>query len=625
MSDSASSLAPRAQSAAGEQTPLYGLVARATRPFVRMLFRPRGRGMEHLPAEGGFVLSANQQSNLDGFALAYLLYPRQLRWMGKAELFHPSVAWALTRLGIFPVRRGEGDIQAVATAVELAGQGHIVGIFPEGTRRSKGRDEAREARPHTGAARIVLAAGVPLVPAAIVGTERLALLRRWRVAFGPAVGTTGLSDATRPAARELTARLWSSICTLEAELELERLSRRLRPRLQLDIGIADLVLALASCAGVGRNGRAEHVLEATGDTAAATVCLSVRSAFDLLLEALPLTPGDEVAISALTHPDMARIIEAHGLRAIPVDIDPRTLAPVVDNLERALSPRTRVLVVAHLFGGRVDLQPLSDVARRHDLLLVEDCAQSLLGAGDRGSPVADVSLFSFGPIKRATALGGCVVRVRRPALLRRMEHLQDGWPLQSRLEFAGRVLKFTGLVALSHPRAYWLFARALPLLGRDLDSVVAGSVRGFPAADLLDRIRRRPAGPLLALLARRLRRFNAQRLLQRVRIGERVVKGLPDPFAYPGRGSLDQTFWVFPVTAPDPSVLIRSLRQAGFDASRATSSIAAIAPPADRSDLAPVEAERLRDRIVFLPVYPELEDAEVTRLLGAVHRAAHVA
>ena len=181
----------------------YRVVAALARPTIRILFRPRVRGLDRIPARRGFVLCSNQLSNLDGFALAIPLYPRQVQWMGKAELFRRPIASTLRRLGIFPVRRGEGDVQAVRTAADFARFGHPVGIFPEGTRREKGFRKTRASRPHTGAARVALAAGVPLIPAAILGTERLTLLRRWRVAFGPPVALDDLDPviAERPARR----------------------------------------------------------------------------------------------------------------------------------------------------------------------------------------------------------------------------------------------------------------------------------------------------------------------------------------------------------------------------------------------------------------------------------------
>src|SRR5207244_3505344 len=86
--------------------------------------------------------------------------------------------------GAFPVRRGMNDRTAVQTAVELARAGDIVVMFPEGTRRKKGLRKKFRPQAHTGSARIALMAGVPLVPAAIVGTDRLSRLGRLRVLYG---------------------------------------------------------------------------------------------------------------------------------------------------------------------------------------------------------------------------------------------------------------------------------------------------------------------------------------------------------------------------------------------------------------------------------------------------------
>lgn len=597
----------------------YRVVAAVARPLLRVLFRPEVQGLQRLPARGGFVLSSNQLSNLDGFALAYPLYPRQVRWMGKAELFRRPIAGILRALGIFPVRRGEGDVKAVQTAVELASAGKPVGIFPEGTRRKKGIHKTRAPRPHAGAARVALAAGVPLVPAAIAGTERLTLLRRWQVAFGAPVTLHDLDPREREAAREATRRLMERINELEEQLRAEAASRkrRLHPRLRLDLSFADLLFAGIACLGTRRGAREGRVLSAWGEPDG-LVCLSVRSGFELLLDTLELAPGDEIVFTAITHPDMVRLAEARGLVPVPVDLQGATLAPTPDALERALTPRSRMLVVAHLFGGRVELAPLASFARRHDLLLVEDCAQCLRSPHDRGDELAGVSLFSFGAIKTATALGGALARVADARLAEAMRKKHASWPLQPRTEYGRRVLKFTGLRALSQPRVYWLFARLLAATGRDLDGVVSGAVRGFPGPRLAQQIRRRPSAPLLALLERRVRSFDAERLQARVCAGNRLAAALRGAPGLPGADAKSPSHWVFPVRSRERWALVTALRRAGFDAATGTSSIAAIPPPPARPDLRPRNAERLMAEVVFLPAYPELGDRELARLGAAV-------
>ena len=249
-------------------------------------------------------------------------------------------------------------------------------------------------------------------------------------------------------------------------------------------------------------------------------------------------------------------------------------------------------------------------------MLIEDCAQSFRGPDDAGSPLADISLFSFGAIKTATALGGSLVRVQDPELLERMRRLHAQWPAQRRRDYAARVLKFVGLVALARPRPYWLFERSVRLARKDFDSFVADAVKGFPGPALLSRIRRRPSEALLALVERRLRRFDRSRLGRRERLGEYVADGLPPSLFHPGHAALERTHWVFPVVAPDRARLTTSLRRSGFDAATATSSLSAVRAPEDRPELTPATAARIMNDIVFLPLYPELDETELDEILG---------
>jgi 1-acyl-sn-glycerol-3-phosphate acyltransferase len=199
--------------------PVYLLAGTISWPVVKVGFRLRARGTEHLP-EGGFVLAANHTSNFDPWPLGLPLFPqRQLRFMAKSELFNPILKPILVGGGAFPVRRGQADLEAINRAVELVRDGEIVVMFPEGTRRQKGLRKKHEARPHTGAARIALTADAPLVPAAIKGTDRLSRLGPLRVVYGQPTPLDDLrGQEISPAAREATERLMAEIHELEASL-----------------------------------------------------------------------------------------------------------------------------------------------------------------------------------------------------------------------------------------------------------------------------------------------------------------------------------------------------------------------------------------------------------------------
>ncbi len=199
---------------------MYQFIGTVSGGPMRRLFRFRSKGEEHLPREGGFVLSANHHSNIDPWPLGLPLYPdRQLRFMAKSEMYTFPFKPILKAIGAFPVRRGMGDEEAMQKAVELARAGEVVAIFPEGTRRNKGVVKKHKARPRSGAARVALQAGVPLVPAAIGGTESLMRLGPLRVAYGPPIDLSDLDpEDIRQSSKIATERLMDAIHALEKTL-----------------------------------------------------------------------------------------------------------------------------------------------------------------------------------------------------------------------------------------------------------------------------------------------------------------------------------------------------------------------------------------------------------------------
>jgi 1-acyl-sn-glycerol-3-phosphate acyltransferase len=164
-------------------------IAALSRPVLRLLWRYQARGIENLP-RGGFVLAAGHHSNFDPWPLGIALSKtRFVRFMAKSELFW----WPLGPI-----------IQAI-------------GGFK--TRRSKGLRKRRQVEVHDGAARIALGAGVPLVPAALAGTDRLARFVQLRVLYGKPIPVDDLAGLPRrQAARIATERLMARIHELEAEL-----------------------------------------------------------------------------------------------------------------------------------------------------------------------------------------------------------------------------------------------------------------------------------------------------------------------------------------------------------------------------------------------------------------------
>jgi 1-acyl-sn-glycerol-3-phosphate acyltransferase len=199
---------------------LYSLVALVSWPILKGLYRLRAEGKENLPEDGGYVLAANHISNFDPWPLGMPLWPKRfLRFMAKSELYWWPLGAIITAGGGFPVRRGERDIEAMNRAIQLVRDGNVVAMFPHGTRRRKGLVKRYQPRAHTGAARIALEAGVPLVPAAIEGTDRLMRLGQLRVRYGKPIPVDDLQHLDQSAAaKEATERLIAEIARLETGL-----------------------------------------------------------------------------------------------------------------------------------------------------------------------------------------------------------------------------------------------------------------------------------------------------------------------------------------------------------------------------------------------------------------------
>jgi 1-acyl-sn-glycerol-3-phosphate acyltransferase len=181
----------------------YWVVKAVLAPLLRLLFRVRVEGREHVPRSGAAVVAANHQSFCDSLFLP-LVIPRRVTFLAKAEYFDSRrTAWFFRAVGQIPIQRGGGDpaARALATARGVLGEGKLIALYPEGTRSTDGNVH----RGRTGVARLALECRVPVVPVGIDGTDTIQprgsrLLRPFRpvrVRFGPAItfDSAGLVDA----------------------------------------------------------------------------------------------------------------------------------------------------------------------------------------------------------------------------------------------------------------------------------------------------------------------------------------------------------------------------------------------------------------------------------------------
>ena len=163
-------------------------------PILRFLFRPWTRGLEHLPAEGGAIIAANHLSFIDSIFVP-IAVPRPVVYLAKNDYFtRPGIRgrlqrWFFQLTNQLPMDRGggSGSENSLRAGLDVLRSGSLLGIYPEGTRSPDGRLH----RGRTGVARLAIAAGVPVVPAALIGTDavqpkgrNIPRIRRVGVVFG---------------------------------------------------------------------------------------------------------------------------------------------------------------------------------------------------------------------------------------------------------------------------------------------------------------------------------------------------------------------------------------------------------------------------------------------------------
>jgi glycerol-3-phosphate dehydrogenase (NAD(P)+) len=191
---------------------VYWIVRAFIQPFFHLYFRMSRIGREHVLPDGPMIIAANHRSFLDPFVIGTILR-RPVYFVAKQELFRkPLTAWFLNSLGAFPIDRGNADDDAMALAKEILDRGDVVVIFPEGTRVRPGALGS----PRRGVGRLALETGAPVLPVAVIGTERIR--QGWRIRphkvrirVGPALRFPRVENPSPELARAVADRIWPCV------------------------------------------------------------------------------------------------------------------------------------------------------------------------------------------------------------------------------------------------------------------------------------------------------------------------------------------------------------------------------------------------------------------------------
>lgn len=390
------------------------------------------------------------------------------------------------------------------------------------------------------------------------------------------------------------------------------------PRGKLDLNFQDIFAGIGYCIAdlfSGKNKQFEFPKEPDR-----LLTLSVRTALDLILTGLNYPPGTEVLVSNINIPDMFNIIRAHQLIPIPLSVRKDTLSIDLDELAAAINPASKMLLLSPLFGGIMDMDAIIKIAKKHQLLVIEDAAQAFMGEYPDhipslndlhpGHPGTDAQLYSFGLIKTNTAISGALIKIKDRDLYLKVRKLNDDLKEQETSVYLKKLFKVLFMKVLTVNSCYTLFYHLISCLGKDFDEVLTGFTRGFPGQDPLKKIRFRPCLANLRLLERKWNNFSPSTIKKRKLLAEDLLAGLPESLKI-GRLNKNHSYWVLPIECDDPQHMIQVLRQHGFDATAKASSLVKLAPV---NSVYENPSALCLKRIIYLPMDTQMKNSKRRQL-----------
>ncbi|MEJ7559210.1 MAG: DegT/DnrJ/EryC1/StrS family aminotransferase [Pedobacter sp.] len=338
------------------------------------------------------------------------------------------------------------------------------------------------------------------------------------------------------------------------------------------------------------------------------ICLSVRTGFDLALEVLNFAPGSEILVTDINIPDMFGIIERHNLTSIPIPVNKHTLNISARTIEAAITPLTKAILITHVFGGVSETDKIIAVAKKHNLIVFEDCAQAYAGNLYDGNPESDVVMFSFGFIKTNTAIKGAVIKIRNPVLYAAVVLRNGTYKRQDTIGYLKKLFQVAFFKMLMSKLVYTAFYKIMIAKGKDFDKVLSGFIKSFPGEKIFEQIRYRPCRPNEQLLQKKLKNFNQNDITKRVQLANDILQNIPDSYKV-GLKNRKHTHWVMPVETNDPNGLVEYLRKNGFDASQKASSMVQL-----KKTHPPCPEDLILEKLVYLPGYSQMSAKECEKL-----------
>lgn len=343
-----------------------------------------------------------------------------------------------------------------------------------------------------------------------------------------------------------------------------------------------------------------------------------------ILAAMGMKPGDEVITQGFNFPAVPAAIEAAGAIPIFADLRPDTFEIDPAQLEAKIGPRTRAVIVTHLYGNPAEMDPIIEVCERKRVPIIEDCAQAV-GASYHGRNLGTLGLacyFTFGPTKNLTLLGGAAAATADPELGARIAELSQRHPRVSILQSIKLAAKAAGMSFVTSPLPFNLVTypaiRTLSAGGGDpVHTVMAEKAEPLSGIEQTPL----PSGPMAGVGLAQLERvegLNAARARNGWALRERLksVDGIVLPPSADGN-----VFLSFPLFHPRRLELSKELQHRGVDTDLGFMCDCSQLTMFSQSMGHNPHSDRAASQILHLPVHPYLRERDLDRIEAELREA----
>ena len=366
------------------------------------------------------------------------------------------------------------------------------------------------------------------------------------------------------------------------------------------------------------------------------ICQSFRTGFDIVLQYINPHPESEIIITTLTIQDIPKLAKYHGMKVIPWDIDLETTFPILSQLEFLLTKKTKIVVLTHLFGIKIDREVVKDICKKikrynKNIFIIEDLAQSFYELKNNKHPLTDVAIFSFESSKNYTSLKGGIVDCKNKELKNALTKINNTYPVWGIFKFIKYIFLAFAVVVMTRPRISFWIVKFLKFFGTDHEKFGTKYFRAYPIknenddqiGNLISNIRLRPTTSQLFLVQRRLLSIPDKHMQKRKSMGiyaTKIFNNLNPKVFISGHNAVNRHFWIVSIIVNLENKLVEKLRCNLIKNGYGVTSTASTFDCIYEQNKMPKNGILFQNKVIYLPITVDITKKDINKMYNLIYK-----